>query len=154
MGCAVGHRHSSDLMLLLLWHRLAATAMIRTPSLGASTCCRCGPEKKRKIAQGWALRDLCIKISELPYKPQKKSHESIWGHVSEWKLYQSPVPALMNPYQHSSMKDSPLLPDYWTQVRLLTCLSEDGPPLDSWAPNTWSYIWGASFWDQDWGLPC
>ena len=29
MSCDVGHRHSSDPMLLWLWHRLAAAAPIR-----------------------------------------------------------------------------------------------------------------------------
>ena len=29
MNCGVGHRHSSDLVLLWLWHRLAAVALIR-----------------------------------------------------------------------------------------------------------------------------
>jgi len=29
MSCAVGHRHGSDLALLWLWPRLAATAPIR-----------------------------------------------------------------------------------------------------------------------------
>ena len=28
MGCGVGHRHGSDLALLWLWHKLAATALI------------------------------------------------------------------------------------------------------------------------------
>ena len=27
MSCSVGHRHGSDLALLLLWHRPAATAL-------------------------------------------------------------------------------------------------------------------------------
>ena len=29
MSCSVGRRHGSDLLLLWLWHRLAATAPIR-----------------------------------------------------------------------------------------------------------------------------
>ena len=29
MSCGVGHRHGSDPMLLWLWHRVAATALIR-----------------------------------------------------------------------------------------------------------------------------
>ena len=29
MSCGVGHRHGSDLVLLWLWCRLAATALIR-----------------------------------------------------------------------------------------------------------------------------
>ena len=30
MSCDVGHRHGSDLALLWFWHKLAATAPIRT----------------------------------------------------------------------------------------------------------------------------
>ena len=33
MSCGVGHRHSSDLALLWLWHRPAATALIRLDSI-------------------------------------------------------------------------------------------------------------------------
>ena len=29
MSCGVGHRHASDLVLLWLWHKPAATALIR-----------------------------------------------------------------------------------------------------------------------------
>ena len=28
MSCGIGHRHGSDLVLLWLWHRLAAAALI------------------------------------------------------------------------------------------------------------------------------
>ena len=37
-----------DPALLWLWCRPAATALIRTPSLGTSICCRCGPRKGKK----------------------------------------------------------------------------------------------------------
>ena len=47
MSCCVGHRHSSDLVLLWLWYRLAATAPIRplaellifSPKLASLTVC-------------------------------------------------------------------------------------------------------------------
>ena len=32
MSCGVGHRHGLDLALLLLWHKLAATAPIEPPA--------------------------------------------------------------------------------------------------------------------------
>ena len=46
--CGVGHRFGSDPELLWLCCRLAATALIRPPSLGTSTCCRCSPKKTPK----------------------------------------------------------------------------------------------------------
>ena len=48
MSCGVGRRHGSDLALLWLWDRLAATAAIRPPSLGTSICHMCGLEKQKK----------------------------------------------------------------------------------------------------------
>ena len=52
MSCGVGHRLSSHLVLLWLWHRLAATVPTRPPSLETSICHRSGPkmtkDKKRK----------------------------------------------------------------------------------------------------------
>ena len=49
MRCGVGRRCSSDPALpwLWLWHRLAATALIRLLSLGTSICCGCGPKKTK-----------------------------------------------------------------------------------------------------------
>ena len=41
VSCGVGCRHSSDLALPWLWYRLAAAALIQTPSLG--TCLQYGP---------------------------------------------------------------------------------------------------------------
>ena len=45
MSCGVGPRCSSDLALLGLWHRLAATAPIQPL---ACICPWCGPKKKKK----------------------------------------------------------------------------------------------------------
>ena len=39
---------AKDLVLLWLWCRLAAEALIRPPSLGTFISCRCSPRKKRK----------------------------------------------------------------------------------------------------------
>ena len=53
MSCSVGHRHSSDLALLWLWHRLAAVALFHSsPSLRTSLGCRCGPEKEKERKDG------------------------------------------------------------------------------------------------------
>ena len=49
MSYSVGHRHSSDLALLWLWHRPAATAPTQPVALGTFICCGCGPKKKKKI---------------------------------------------------------------------------------------------------------
>ena len=51
VSCDVGCRHGLDLALLWLWYRLTATAPIWTPSLGTSTCCRCGPKKTKRKKQ-------------------------------------------------------------------------------------------------------
>ena len=54
MSCGVGHRCSSDLELLWLWLRLAATALIRP--LAWEVQCAVGAalkEKKRKKKTGW-----------------------------------------------------------------------------------------------------
>ena len=48
MSCSVGCRHCSDLVLLWLWCRPAATALIGNPSLGTSICCRSGPRNSKK----------------------------------------------------------------------------------------------------------
>ena len=46
MSCGVGHRHSSDLVLLGLRCRPEATALIPSPSLRTCICHRCGPKEK------------------------------------------------------------------------------------------------------------
>ena len=52
MSCGVGHRHSPDLMLLWLWCRLAATALIRPlpwePSCGVGVTLKRPKKEKRK----------------------------------------------------------------------------------------------------------
>ena len=48
MSYSVGCRCGSDLALLWLWCRPAATGLIPTPSLGTSICCRCSPKKTNK----------------------------------------------------------------------------------------------------------
>ena len=47
MSCGVGHRHGSDLVLLWLWHRLAAVALIRP--LAWELPCAVGTALKRCI---------------------------------------------------------------------------------------------------------
>jgi len=48
----VGCRLRLDQVLLWLWCRLAGTAVISTPSLGTSICCRYGPKKTKKKGGG------------------------------------------------------------------------------------------------------
>ena len=48
MSCGIGCRRSSDPALLWLWHRPAATALIRPPSRGTSIWRGCGPRKDKK----------------------------------------------------------------------------------------------------------
>ena len=46
--CGVGHMCCLDLVLLWLWYRLAAAALIWPPSLRPSICHRCGCKKEKK----------------------------------------------------------------------------------------------------------
>ena len=50
MSCGVGHRHSSDLVLLWLWRRLAATAPTRPLAWEPpyAICCGSGPRRGKK----------------------------------------------------------------------------------------------------------
>ena len=70
MNCGVGRRRGSDLVLLWLWCRLAATAPIRPPNLGTSTCHVCGAEKrtksqKKKKRYLKILKELRVNMKEL-----------------------------------------------------------------------------------------
>ena len=49
MSCGVGRGHGLDPMLLWLWCRPAAVALMRPPSLGTSMCHGCGPKKKKLL---------------------------------------------------------------------------------------------------------
>ena len=53
MNCGVGHRHSSDLVLLWLWHRPAAVAPIRPlawePPYAAGVALKRQKKKRHKI---------------------------------------------------------------------------------------------------------
>ena len=48
MSCGVGHRLGSDLVLLWLWRRPAAVALIRPLSWEPRIGFRCGPKKTKK----------------------------------------------------------------------------------------------------------
>ena len=58
MSCGVGRRHGSDLVLLWLWHRLAATAPIRLLAREPPYATGEAVERKKDIKYGekWALR--------------------------------------------------------------------------------------------------
>ena len=83
MSCGVGCRRGSDLSLLWLWHRPAATAQIR-PHLGTSICHRCGPKKtkdkkkkkKKEIKPSRFAEDTIVFIGN-PKEPTKKTLELI-----------------------------------------------------------------------------
>ena len=51
VSCGVGHKHGSDLALLLLWHRLAAIALIQPLAWELPYCHGCGPKKQKKKDQ-------------------------------------------------------------------------------------------------------
>ena len=48
MSCGIGHRRSSDPELLGLWRKAGGYSSDWTPSLGTSTCPRCGPKKTKR----------------------------------------------------------------------------------------------------------
>ena len=48
MSCGVGHRHSSDLVMLWLWRSLAATALIRTLAWEPLHVAGVGPKSQKK----------------------------------------------------------------------------------------------------------
>ena len=57
MSCGVGHRHGSDLVLLWLWCRLAATALIRPlawepPCAAGAALKRQKKQKQKKLVRG------------------------------------------------------------------------------------------------------
>ena len=47
MSCDIGHRRGSDLVLLRLWHRPVAVALIQ-PLAWELPHCGCAPKKKKK----------------------------------------------------------------------------------------------------------
>ena len=47
-SCGVGHRCGLDPVLLWLWHRLAAVALILIPNVVTSIYHMCGPKSKKK----------------------------------------------------------------------------------------------------------
>ena len=67
MSCGVGGRHSSDLALLWLWCRPAATAPDWTPSLGTSMCCKSSPKKIKKKKQKTKNKGQSLKLSLWSY---------------------------------------------------------------------------------------
>ena len=66
--CGVGRSHSLDPVLLWLWCRPAAVALIRILiSLGISICHGCGPKKKRKQNKNKNMHMIFImKIKSMP----------------------------------------------------------------------------------------
>ena len=69
MSCGIGHRHGSDLVLLWLWHRLAAIALIQLLAWDAP------------YAMGVAL------------KRQKEKKELIWrSHHGSVKTNMTSIP--------------------------------------------------------------
>ena len=69
VNCGVSRRHGSDPVLLWLWCRPAATAPIRPPSLGTSTCCECSPQKTKKKKQKRSEFINCHQVSNLESSP-------------------------------------------------------------------------------------
>ena len=56
MSCGVGHRHGSNPVLLWLWHRPAAKALIR-PLTWEPPCATGAALKRKKKKKGYAMQD-------------------------------------------------------------------------------------------------
>ena len=48
MSCGVGHRHGSDLVLLWLWHRLAAVALVGPLAWEPPYAAGAAPKRQKK----------------------------------------------------------------------------------------------------------
>ena len=51
MSCGVGHRHGSDLVWLLLWHRPTAVALIQPLAWELPYATECSPKKQKNKKQ-------------------------------------------------------------------------------------------------------
>ena len=65
MSCGVGHRHSSDLVLLWLWCRLAATALIRPSAWEPPYAVRVALKRLKKKKERERERDAKNATSQL-----------------------------------------------------------------------------------------
>ena len=71
MSCGVGHRHSSDLALLWLWHKPAAVALIRPLAwepphvIGAALRQKTKDRKKKKLQQLYQQNTMETERAEL-----------------------------------------------------------------------------------------
>ena len=73
MSSGVGHRHGSDLMLLCLWHRPAAIALIK-PLPCETPCATSSAPKSKNKNKKTNNKINKMKLSEQKYKLQKLSH--------------------------------------------------------------------------------
>ena len=89
MNCDSACRRGSDLALLWLWYRLAAVALILTPSPETFLCCKCGPKKQtKKQTNGLTFHERPLKSLQGFHFTEKKTGTkitetiiSIWGDL-------------------------------------------------------------------------
>ena len=126
MSCGVGCRHSSDLVLLWLWHRLAATALIRPLAW------------KLPYATGVALK----RQKNKPTKTPQKTTLLKWKLSGDMKLWKGSCltlnqPVCLNAHEVGGLVSSSdllkWLPTYIDCVLLAWRLEF----CDSWVPHMW-----------------
>ena len=95
MSCGVGHRHGSDVALLWLWCRLAATAPIKHLAWEPPICHECSPKKKKRKKER-KKRNISDTNPAFPYLLMGKKKKS---------LYMPPTPQ-KNPHSNFSPKNT------------------------------------------------
>ena len=66
MSCGVGRRHGSDPVFLWLWHRLAATALIRPPACESPYAAGVALEKAKRPKTKKSYGEPASPLSSLP----------------------------------------------------------------------------------------
>ena len=84
--CGIGHKCSSDLVLLWLWHRLAAAAPVWTPSLGTASytthaALKKPPKTKQQTNKKLGIQQGCISSGDFRGEYFSISFPASGGHL-------------------------------------------------------------------------
>ena len=85
MSCGVGRRHGLDLALLWLWHRLAATALIR-PLAWELPCATDVDPKRKKKKKDEKLLHLVLRPTDVNKNEEENNSP---GSKGRWSGFQS-----------------------------------------------------------------
>ena len=78
MSYGVGRRHGSDLALLCLWSRPAATALIRPLAWETSICHGCAPKKTKDKKKKKLQHKLAQHINQLYFNKKIKNSKEFF----------------------------------------------------------------------------